>query len=81
MWAQYLEVLRPMEVASELFWPAGLAVAVPVVILRDHQVLLVLHPGGAAGGAGGVGVGTHISPAQPGSAGPHWGQGITAGQE
>ena len=70
-----------MEVASELFWPAGLAVAVPVVILRDHQVLLVLHPGGAAGGAGGVGVGTHISPAQPGSAGPHWGQGIAAGQQ
>ena len=67
--------------ASEIFSPAGLAVVEPVVFLGDHQVLLVLHPGGTAGGAGGVGVGTHISPAQPGSAGPHWGQGITAGQE
>ena len=55
--------------------------AVPVVILRDLQVLLVLHPGGAAAGAGGVGVGTDVYPAQPGSGGPHWDQGTTAGQE
>ena len=55
--------------------------AVPVVVLRDHQVLLVLHPGGAAGGAGGVGVGTDVYPDQLGSAGPHWDQGTTAGQE
>ena len=64
-------------VASQIFWPAGLTVAVPVVLLRDHQVLLVLHPGGAAGGAGGVRVVTNIHPTHPGSAGSagrHWDQ-------
>ena len=47
--------------ASVIFPPAGLAVAEPVVILVDHQVLLVLHPGGTAGVARGVRVGTDSS--------------------
>ena len=50
----------------EIFSPAGHTVLEPVVLLRDHHVLLVLHPGGAAGGPGGVGVGADVYPAQPG---------------
>ena len=73
--------LEVLVASREIFSPAGHAVAEPVVFLGDHQVLLVLHPGGTAGGAGGVGVGTDVYPAQPGSGGPHWDQGTTAGQE
>ena len=50
---------------------AGHTVSEPVVSLRDHQVLLVLHPGGATGGAVGVGVRTDIYPVHPGSDGRH----------
>ena len=39
-----------------------MTVVEPVVVLMDHQVLLVLHPGGAAGGAGGVRVATDVNP-------------------
>ena len=67
--------------ASEIFSPAGLAVAEPVVILGDHQVLLVLHPGGTAGVARGVRVGTDINPVKPRSGGRQRGQRITASQE
>ena len=42
-----------------------MAVVEPVMFLMDHQVLLVLHPGGAAGGAGGVRVGTDVYPLSP----------------
>ena len=55
----------------EILSPAGHAVLEPVVLLRDHHVLLVLHPGGAAGGPGGGGVGADVYPAQPGGGGPH----------
>ena len=56
---------------NEMFSPAGLAVAEPVVILGDHQVLLVLHPGRTAGVARGVRVGTDINPAKLWSGGRH----------
>ena len=56
---------------KEIISLAGLSVPEPVVILRDHQVLLVLHPGGAAGVPGGVRVGTDINPVKPRSGGPH----------
>ena len=64
--------------AWKIFPPAGFEMSVPVVFLRDHQVLLVLHPGGATGGAVGVGVRTDIYPVHPGSDGRHRGQRIAS---
>ena len=61
----------PCIVIYKIFPPAGIHVAEPVVSLGDHQVLLVLHPRGAAGGAVGVGVRTDIYPGHPGSLGRH----------